>query len=154
VPPGWIHSLPLPMPLPLPLPLPLPMPLPLALPLPWPLPLPLAFASGCLPLSGSSHSRAQPPFVSRLVVLRAQRLRALCERSLRASGERVAFRDSQSPACLRLVGGGMPISPSRFVSSRRVWFGFFGLSVIHPLGVIATSIEGTAVLGGRSRKTN
>ena len=26
----------------------------------------------------------------------------------------------------------MPISPSRFVSSRRVWFGFFGLSVILP----------------------
>ena len=32
--------------------------------------------------------------------------------------------------------------------------GFFGLSVIHPLGVIATSIEGTAVLGEHSRKTN
>ena len=32
--------------------------------------------------------------------------------------------------------------------------GFFGLSVIHPLGVIATSIEGTSVLHKASGETN
>ena len=62
------------------------------------------------------------------------------------SSERFAFRDSQSPA-VSIVSGGVPESPPPgSFPQEECGSGFFGLSVIHPLGVIATSIEGTVVL--------
>lgn len=67
------------------------------------------------------------------------------ERFFRVSSERFAFRDSQSPA-VSIVSGGVPESPPPgSFPQEECGSGFFGLSVIHPLGVIATSIEGTSV---------
>ena len=67
------------------------------------------------------------------------------ERFFRVSSERFAFRDSQSPA-VSIVSGGVPESPpTGSFPQEECGSGFFGLSVIHPLGVIATSIEGTSV---------
>ena len=76
------------------------------------------------------------------------------ERFLRVSSERFAFRDSQSPA-VSVVSGGVPESPPPgSFPQEECGSGFFGLSVIHPLGVIVDIYRGAPPCYERERPTN
>ena len=71
------------------------------------------------------------------------------------SSERFAFRDSQSPA-VSIVSGGVPESPPPgSFPQEECGSGFFGLSVIHPLGVIVDIYRGhLRPKGNLERPTN
>ena len=70
------------------------------------------------------------------------------------SSERFAFRDSQSPA-VSIVSGGVPESPPPgSFPQEECGSGFFGLSVIHPLGVIVDIYRGAPPCYERERPTN